>query len=218
LKSSEIAKQLRLPTGKMAVRVGEVMYKANKFIYKLTFSILKKYIHKKTNILEIGPGNGMFINHLFELNKNIRYHAIDWSSDMVKEARKNTIEFSSNIGIKKGISSKITYPDNIFDIVFSVNTIYFWEKPSKDLAEIKRVLKKNGILILSFRTKEYMKDLDFAKHFKHKYNYKDCKKLLNENGYDIIEWKRKNEPTVHLENRIISTDAITIAARIIVKI
>lgn len=209
---AEIAKQLRLPSGKKAVQVGNAMFKGNKFIYNLTYSIIKKYLKRKTTILEIGPGNGMFIKNLFELNNNINYYAIDWSPDMVKEAKKNTKEFKYNVKIKKGISQKITFVDDFFDIVFTVNTIYFWDKPEKDLEEINRVLKKNGVFIISFRTKEYMNDLDFTKHFKHKYNYKDCKKLLIKNSFDIIERKRKNEPTIYLDDKAINTDAITIAA------
>lgn len=57
---------------------------------------------------------------------------------------------------------KITFPDTYFDKIFTVNTIYFWEKPLDFISEIYRVLRVNGILILTFAQKDFMKNLSFV--------------------------------------------------------
>jgi SAM-dependent methyltransferase len=54
------------------------------------------------------------------------------------------INFSLFYGIK------IPFTDSYFDKIFTVNTIYFWIKPSDFISEIHRVLKVKEILILTF--------------------------------------------------------------------
>ncbi|MGK0384018.1 MAG: SAM-dependent methyltransferase [Maribacter sp.] len=56
----------------------------------------------------------------------------------------NRINFSLFYGIK------IPSTDSYFDKIFTVNTIYFWIKPSDFISEIHRVLKVKEILILTF--------------------------------------------------------------------
>jgi SAM-dependent methyltransferase len=54
------------------------------------------------------------------------------------------INFSLFYGIK------IPFTDSYFDKIFTVNTIYFWIKPSDFISEIHRVLKVKEILIFTF--------------------------------------------------------------------
>jgi ubiquinone/menaquinone biosynthesis C-methylase UbiE len=48
------------------------------------------------------------------------------------------------VEITLGSSASIPYPDLTFDRALALNTLYFWENPSTDLAEIRRVLKPGG--------------------------------------------------------------------------
>lgn len=56
------------------------------------------------------------------------------------------------------------YPDERFNKVFTVNTIYFWNNPIEDLKEIRRVLKTDGqILLLEIHEKSGVSNSGFIK-------------------------------------------------------
>ena len=50
-----------------------------------------------------------------------------------------------------GDSSALPWPDATFDGAFTVHTIYFWVEPAPHLAELRRVLRPGGRLVLAFR-------------------------------------------------------------------
>ena len=45
-------------------------------------------------------------------------------------------------------------PDQSFDIVYSLHSIYFWQKPVDCLKETKRVLKPGGLLAITIQPKD----------------------------------------------------------------
>ena len=69
---------------------------------------------------------------------------------MVTEATKFNAERIKlgTVDVRVASSSAIPFPSASFDRVLALNTIYFWSEPSKDLAEICRVLRPNGRLVL----------------------------------------------------------------------
>ena len=46
------------------------------------------------------------------------------------------------------------YPDQSFDIAYSLHSIYFWKNPEDSLKEIKRVLKPDGLLAITIQPKD----------------------------------------------------------------
>jgi len=111
--------------------------------------MLKKYIKKGDKILDVGCGNGILYN-LFsnEKNDNIEYFGVDISENLINIAKQKypkanfqTIDFL-----------KLPFPDNYFDKVYCLATLH--HIPSEKyrltfLKEIHRILKPNGILILT---------------------------------------------------------------------
>ncbi len=53
-------------------------------------------------------------------------------------------------------AAALPFPDASFDIVLSVNTIYFWPDPAKVLAEMSRILKPGGRVVLGYRSRFYL--------------------------------------------------------------
>lgn len=146
--------------------------------------------YKKTGrILDIGCGNGDFISS-FSLNNKWEFYGVEPNPvgyNLTKKKIKN------NIFNKRLLDCK--FPDAYFDVVTMWHVFEHLYDPNKELQEIKRILKKDSILIIgvpnskSFGFKigrEYWFHLDAPRHLYH-YNPTTINKMLNKNGFKIIK-------------------------------
>lgn len=159
----ELAKQLRQPEGEYGVKVGQEMNKGNKLISINTYKLLQ--LKNKDRLLEIGPGNALFIkDHIFKNSPNIHYTGVDISDTMLDEAAKinqDLIEAKKATFIKANITN-LPFEDVSFNKICTVNTFYFWEDHQKIIEELYRVLKPEGIAIIAVRPKSIMNNMDFT--------------------------------------------------------
>lgn len=110
----------------------------------------KKYVKAGDRILDLGCGNGK-LRLLFK-NVKVDYIGIDNSRQLLNLAETN---FNFRIANQKFIFADITdlpFPDSYFDVIFGIAT--FHHLPSKELrfkalVEVKRVMKKGGVLIMT---------------------------------------------------------------------
>jgi protein-L-isoaspartate O-methyltransferase len=79
-----IAAQLRKPEGEGATRVGEKMNDGNRFINLRAIRRLE--VKPGDNILEIGMGNGFFVESVLSVAPTVRYTGCDYSPEMVQQA------------------------------------------------------------------------------------------------------------------------------------
>lgn len=119
--------------------------------YEKWFREEKKYIQKsiKRNslVLEVGCGDGRSITNILNITKNIV--GIDHDQKAVDRATKN---FSSSPRVKILLASAENMPfnDKTFDAVLCIGTFSnFAEKKLIILNEVSRVLKDDGIIIVS---------------------------------------------------------------------
>lgn len=110
------------------------------------FLLFKKFVKEKDKVLDEGCGNGRLIEVIKDLK--VDYTGIDFSERLLELARKRYPNFK----FVKGSILDLPFPDNYFDVVFSIAVLH--HIPSKELrekavSEIKRVLKPEGKLILS---------------------------------------------------------------------
>ena len=108
---------------------------------KIDFIIKKTGQHKK--ILDVGCNDG-FIGGLLVKRKNI-VHGIDIVSKNLKTAKKKGLQVKK-VNIE---SEKFPFPSEFFDFVILGDVIEHIFDTDKLLRECRRVLKKNGKLILT---------------------------------------------------------------------
>lgn len=125
---------------------------------KIVEEYLKKIKGKKT--LELGSGKGFNSIYLARKNKNVSFAGIDLSQVHYKKAKRKGRSLK-NLKFKKGDFAKIPFSDNIFDVVFEVESVCHALNMRSVLKEVYRVLSPGGIFILfdGFR-KENFKNLD----------------------------------------------------------
>jgi len=108
--------------------------------------MLKDYVKEGEKVLDIGCGNG----RLFQIlkDKNIEYTGIDFSKNLIELAKKKYPE--GNFLVANALN--LPFKENTFDKVFLIAVLH--HIPSKELRsqvlkEAKRVLKPQGLLILT---------------------------------------------------------------------
>lgn len=202
-----IAEQLRKPVGDLGKQVGAKMNEGNLYINQFTIAALQVKSHQ--NILEIGMGNGFFVKDILSVAPSVKYTGCDFSETMVAEARSLNIRFIQKRQAEFILAASDELPlfDALFDTVFTVNTLYFWHHPQKELAEIRRVLKPGGKIFIAIRPASVMQVLPFVQYGFRLYEKENVETLLKDSGFKGIQIMEKAEPH-NLETLIVSAAKI----------
>jgi len=122
-------------------------FAATRKVFWEELHFLGDYIKDGDRVLDIGCGNGRFLELIGD--KNTKYSGIDSSESFIKQARETYGHFGEFI---HGDALSLPYEDNSFDTIVSFGVLH--HIPSKKLrkqflSEAKRVLKKDGLMILT---------------------------------------------------------------------
>ena len=212
LSPEELAKHLRKPDGETGKSIGLQMNKGNKHICLNTYQILNP--SEGQHILEIGMGNGFFVKDLLAMNEGLMYTGVDFSPTMVEEARELNDEFikAGVAGFKQASIEELPFPDSFFDCITTTNTLYFWPYPEENIEELLRVLKPNGKLLIAYRSKEFLNQLELAKHGFEKYESEAVEKLMNDAGLEQVSTREITEPELEYEGKKFSMDGVYTSA------
>ena len=129
------------------------------------YAVAMNFVKEKI-VLDIASGEGYGSNILSYSAKIVKGVDIDQSA--VENANKRYKK--SNLEFTKGSTSNIPFKDNYFDIVVSYETIEHHNEHIKMMEEIKRVLKPEGILIISSPDKLNYSD---RKNYKNRFHVKE---------------------------------------------
>lgn len=124
-----------------------ILKKDNPMAYHRNKYVSNNIPNKEINILDIGFGQGYLENMLNKRKKRLCLFGIDISDKSVNSISKKYFNWNFNIGE----ISNLNFKDNYFDYVVVLEVLEHIS-PSKlflSLGEIKRVLKKGGIIIVS---------------------------------------------------------------------
>ena len=206
-----LAEQLRLPTGELGKKVGETMNKGNRLMNLETIRQLD--IEDNDNILEIGMGNGFFVKDILAAGKNVKYSGCDFSDTMVKEASILNDSLAANVKFILSNADELPFQDSSLDKVFTVNTIYFWGNTRRTLTEIRRVLKPDGMLIVTLRPKSIMDKLPVVKYGFTTFSKEDAVKLLEENSYEMLSATESDDTDLKIDEQTFKNSFLIIKAK-----
>lgn len=96
-------------------------------------------------MLDVGCGPGFFSVLLARLGYEVT--AVDYTENMLAEARKNAAHYGVNIDFRRMDAQKLDFEDGIFDLVISRNVLWNLEQPEQAYREWLRVLKPNGTVM-----------------------------------------------------------------------
>jgi ubiquinone/menaquinone biosynthesis C-methylase UbiE len=95
--------------------------------------------------LDVGTGAGHTAANLATFAKKV--YGLDPAEGMLNAARE-TYGYLENLEFVAGTSEQTLFPDNTFDIVTARHTLHHHPSMPKTLAEMKRILKLNGRLVI----------------------------------------------------------------------
>jgi ubiquinone/menaquinone biosynthesis C-methylase UbiE len=149
LAPAELASHLGNPRGEVRLAVGEFMNRVNMKLSEDAYRRLD--LQSGDHVLEVGVGNGLFIDSLLKLAPHTRYTGVDISETMLTEAAKANPSLVENgrVSLKLASVDDMPLDDASVDRAVTVNCIYFWPDPASALKEIRRVLKPAGCLVVA---------------------------------------------------------------------
>lgn len=109
----------------------------------------------KGRILEVGCGEGLFLNQLVGQNPGLEIWGIDNSSERISQAEQRLDRIGAhNFHLSVEDATRLPFAEEFFDAVVCINV--FYNMPSKEVvkdtfSQMKRVCKKQGIIIFDFR-------------------------------------------------------------------
>ncbi len=198
---AELAAQLRKPHGVMGIRTGELMNEGNRMMNLEAIRLLQ--VQGNVEILEIGMGNGRFVNEVLRAYPGSRYTGVDFSSTMVNEAESFNAEAvqQGRAGFLEGDLRALPVQDEMYDAAFTVNTIYFWDEAQSALKEIGRVLKAGGVVLISLRPRRHMQNYPFTRYGFKLYEPEEVLDLLGKNGFVKVSVNHVQEPDLEFNGQ-----------------
>lgn len=145
-----IGNQYSHPKGMIGRAIGERMRRQHEPEVQWTLSLLD--VKPTDSILEIGFGAGRAIELLTNQINDGHIAGIDLSQTMLHVATQRNMKAiqRGQVELRQGNVLTLPFADAQFDAIFSIHTLYFWPDYSRAIAEIARVLKPNGLLIVTF--------------------------------------------------------------------
>ena len=110
--------------------------------YDEMYVLIRPVVKAKT-VLELATGTGLIAKHI--VNAAAHIEATDASPEMIAEAKRDNRSAKLHFSVRDMF--RLPYADKSFDVVIVSNALHIIPQPEKALAEIRRVLKNDGVLI-----------------------------------------------------------------------
>lgn len=165
----------------------------NHKVYAGTGKKVAEFIDPADEVLECACGTGAITVCIAE--KCRRLIATDYASGMLKQAKRKCRKFR-NVSFKRVDITSIKCRNDRFDKVVAGNVIHLLPEPGKALAELERVVKPGGQIIIPTYINMSKKSAGLAvkfveflgADFKKQFDLESYKSFFEGMGYDNVEY------------------------------
>jgi ubiquinone/menaquinone biosynthesis C-methylase UbiE len=191
-----IANQFRESYGMLAPLWGWLMNSGNRRMITRAVGLLN--YGPSSRVLEVGFGGGVGLRLILPRLLEGRLTATDLSNAFLRAARS---EFASDLAagrleLFRAPVEQLPSENASFDAVLTVNTIYFWTAPERAMAELHRVLRVGGQLVVAFRRASILERYRYARLELSLYEPAVVQALLQRSGF------RDTRLTEHHDDRL----------------
>ena len=180
----KMAEQFRKPHGFFGKIIGALMKRFNH--NEILWTISKLEIKSTDHILEIGYGPGTGIQKTAELASHGFVAGIDFSDNMHRNASKLNAHAISEgrVELKLGDALHLPFNNNIFNRVYMINVIYFWDDVVSHMIEIRRVMQAGGKLAIFMARPEALGRIKCTQTpIFNSYSLSQIQEFLSDSGY-----------------------------------
>mgnify|MGYP000625686327 CR=1 FL=1 len=157
--------------------------------YEKLYELIRPVVKART-VLELAAGTGLIAKNIVRAASHIE--VTDASEEMITEAKRNNRSAKLHFSVWDMFC--LPYADKSFDVVIVSNALHIVPQPEKALAEIRLVLKDDGVMIAptfthagnSFSGKVrafFMKRVGFPLHSK--WTSEEYLRFLRQNGWAV---------------------------------
>ena len=121
----------------------------------LSFLVNWANVSSAAAVLDVGCGTGELARLLLEQNPHQAIVGIDISEEMLVQARQK-LRNVEQVTFEQASASALPIPDNTFEVVVSANAFHYFPEPKEALAEMRRVLKPDGKIVILDWCKDFL--------------------------------------------------------------
>ncbi|MCD7947605.1 MAG: class I SAM-dependent methyltransferase [Oscillospiraceae bacterium] len=96
-------------------------------------------------ILDLGCGTGAVLKRITDNDARIKAYGVDFSENMLAQAKQ---KLGDSAILTFGDAEHLPFDNEFFDVVYCNDSFHHYPSPEAVLAEVRRVLKKNGVFVL----------------------------------------------------------------------
>lgn len=140
--------------------------------------IIRKGIIPRGLVLDIGCGTGLLVEFLInnKIDSFKQYICLEPSHGMISVLIKKTFTRDPRIIVIQGYAEQLPFPPQSFDVIYMITVWDNLTQKSKVIEEVKRVIKRNGHIIISLLARHGLEHS--IRHFI---------KIVNEKGFTVID-------------------------------
>jgi ubiquinone/menaquinone biosynthesis C-methylase UbiE len=145
-------------------------------------------------VLEVGCGTGALLEQVVARCPECRVTGVDPVPEMLAMARKR---LPAAVDLREAWAEKLPFADAAFDVVLSCNMFHYIRKPQEALAEMRRVLRPGGRLVITDWCDDYLacRLCDWYLHLRSPAHYRmyggdECSELVEKSGFSGIALDR----------------------------
>ena len=141
-------------------------------------------------LLDIGCGTGALLGEAQALEPSLEVCGVDLSTEMLAVARER---LRRGTQLLRADAGHLPLAEATFDVVVSSSSFHYWEPPEGGLAQITRVLRPGGRLVLTdwcddfFGCRIVDRVLRVVNRAHHRiYGARECTEMVTSAGYDLV--------------------------------
>ncbi len=172
--------------------MGPLLNRSNSKLNAFVYDVLAP--SPEARVLEIGFGGGGLV---FRIAKNLTsgsIHGVEISKPMLDRvnAMIHRRGLCDKVHLHKGTIENLPFSNGHFDVVCSVNTVYFWPDLSRGVEEMARVTRTSGVVVLGFGSDAALRQSGYEDKGFNLYSPDHVVEALNKSGFCLDRLETMN--------------------------